>query len=546
MRTATRRLGALAGLVAAAVALGVAELLAAFVGPSSSPLTAVAGEIVDRLPRSAEQFGVQTFGHWDKPLLTAIVLVVLAGVAALAGILAVRRIGFGLGVIALFAVIGGLATYARPDSTSVAIVPTLVGAVVAMGTLPALIRRAQGAVTAATDDAEVADSQRTAEPAGVGGTAGSAPGSSSTEFDFAGAGDATRRRFLLFAGGAAGAAVVAGGTGRLVSKWRGVGDRRAAIRLPAASSPAPAVPAGAELNVPGLTPLLTPNGSFYRVDTAFVLPQVDPDGWRLRIHGRARRELTLTYADLLKRPLIERDVTLTCVSNDVGGNLIGSARWLGVRLADLLAEVEPDEDADQLVGRSADGWTCGTPTAACRDGRDALLAVGMNGKPLPVAHGFPVRMVVPGLYGYVSATKWLVDLELSRFSDFDAYWVPRGWSQQAPIKTSSRIDTPHQSGKVDAGRVVVAGVAWAQHRGIAKVEVRVDEGAWQEATLAAADSVDTWRQWRWDWDAKAAGSGRHTLEVRATDTTGIPQSGTSAAPAPNGSEGWHHISVVVR
>ena len=543
-KRAARRFGGLAGLVAAAIALGVAELVAAFVGPSSSPLTAVAGEIVDRLPRSLEQFGVQTFGHWDKPLLSVIVLIVLAGVAALAGLLALRHISFGLGVIALFAAIGMLATYARPDSTSVAIVPTLIGAIVAMGTLPALVRRAQAAVasTAAEAGGEVGRSRRSAEPAGVGGTAGSAP----ADFDFGGAGSATRRGFLLFAGGAAGAAVVAGGAGRLVSKWRGVSDERAAIRLPAPSSPAPVVPAGAELDVAGITPLFTPNGSFYRVDTAFVLPQVNPDKWRLRIHGRARRELTLTYDELLKRPIVERDITLTCVSNDVGGNLAGSARWLGVRLADLLAEVEPDVDADQLIGRSADGWTCGTPTAACRDGRDALLAVGMNGVPLPVAHGFPVRMVVPGLYGYVSATKWLVDLELSRFSDFDAYWVPRGWSQQAPIKTSSRIDTPHASGRVDAGPVVVAGVAWAQHRGITKVEVRVDEGAWQEATMATADSADTWRQWRWTWDAKAAGSGRHSLEVRATDTTGVAQSGTIAAPAPNGSEGWHHISVEVR
>jgi DMSO/TMAO reductase YedYZ molybdopterin-dependent catalytic subunit len=340
--------------------------------------------------------------------------------------------------------------------------------------------------------------------------------------------------------------VVAGGLGRVVSKVRGVSDERAAVKLPAPASPAPPVPAAAKLDVDGITPFFTPSADFYRVDTAFVLPQVNPTTWKLRIHGRVARELTLSFDELLKRPIIERDVTLTCVSNEVGGNLAGNARWLGVGLKDLLDEVQPHADADQLVGRSADGWTCGTPTAACRDGRDAMLVVGMNGEPLPVAHGFPVRMVVPGLYGYVSATKWLVDLELSRFSDFDAYWVPRGWSQQGPIKTSSRIDTPRDSGRVDKGSVAVAGVAWAQHRGIRGVEIRVDGGEWQPATLAAADSIDTWRQWRYEWDTRTAGSGHHTLEVRATDATGAAQSGNHAPPAPNGSEGWHKISVNVK
>ncbi|SHN45569.1 molybdopterin-dependent oxidoreductase [Cryptosporangium aurantiacum] len=638
---ATRPLAALAGIVAAAIALGVAEVAAAFVGPSSSPLTAVAGEIVDRVPRSVEQFGVQTFGSWDKPVLTLIILVVLAGVAAVTGALAARHIGFGLGVFAAFAAIGAAACVSRPDSTSFAVVPTLVGAGVAMGVLSLLVGRARDAGAAldaeAAERVAAADSHRTAEPADVGGTAGSASsagsesravgaggtvgsassagsesravgaggtvgsassagsesravgaggtagsassagsesravgaggtvGSASSAGSesravgaggtagsaspapwlVGGGGAASRRTFFWIAGGAATAAVAAGGVGRLLARWRGVSDQRAAIRLPAPASPAPPVPAGASLDVPGITPLTTANDTFYRVDTAFVLPQVDPRSYRLRIHGRVRRELTLTYQDLLDLPLVERDITLACVSNEVGGDLLGNARWLGVRLADVLDRADPHPDADQLVGRSADGWTCGTPTAACRDGRDALLAVGMNGVPLPIAHGFPVRMVVPGLYGYVSATKWLVDLELSRFDDFDAYWVPRGWSQQAPIKTSSRIDTPRQSDRV-SGTVTVAGVAWAQRRGISRVEVRVDGGQWQQATLADADSVDTWRQWRWDWDATEAGGGRHTLEVRATDATGAIQSGTERPPAPNGSEGWHQVSVTAR
>ncbi|MFG1926696.1 molybdopterin-dependent oxidoreductase [Cryptosporangium sp. NPDC048952] len=562
-----RVLAALAGIAAAAIGVGVAELVAAFVGPSSSPLTAVAGAVVDLVPHSLEQFGVQTFGSWDKPLLTLVIIVVLAGVAALAGILAQRRIGFGLGVIAAFAAVGCLAAIGRPDSTSYAVIPTLVGAGAAMLALSPLVQRAIEA-----------GSQRTAEPADVGGAAGSAPGAdsesraawvggaagsapgadsesraawvggaagSAPDVPWLGGGTASRRTFFVLAGGTAGAAVVAGGAGRLLARWRGVSDQRAAIRLPKPASPAPPVPPGTKLDVPGISPWTTSSKNFYRVDTAFVLPQVNPETYRLRIHGRVKRELTLTYDDLLGLPLVERDITLACVSNEVGGDLTGNARWLGVRLKDLLDRVEPEAGADQLVGRSADGWTCGTPTAACRDGRDALLAVGMNGEPLPIAHGFPVRMVVPGLYGYVSATKWLVDLELSRFSDFDAYWVPRGWSQQAPIKTSSRIDTPRDSAKVD-GTVTVAGVAWAQHRGVTKVEVRVDSGPWQAATLATADSVDTWRQWRWEWDTKTAGEGEHSLEVRATDATGTPQSAAIRPPAPDGSEGYHRISVDVR
>nr|WP_211247859.1 molybdopterin-dependent oxidoreductase [Cryptosporangium arvum] len=530
------KLAALAGIVSAAIAVGVAELVAAFVGPSSSPLTAVAGAVVDRVPRSLEQFGVQTFGSWDKPLLTLVVILVVGGAAALAGVLAQRRIVFGLGVIAAFAVVGALAAIERPDSTSYAVIPTLVGAGAAMLALSPLVRKAIEASTPL-------DSRRSAGPADVGGAAGSAPGAA--DAPWLGGGSASRRTFLLLAGGTAGAAVVAGGAGRLLARWRGVSEQRAAIRLPAPASPAPPVPAGAKLDVPGVTPWTTPSADFYRVDTAFVLPQVNPDTYRLRIHGRVRRELTLTYDDLLGLPLVERDITLACVSNEVGGDLTGNARWLGVRLKDLLDRVEPEAGADQLVSRSADGWTCGTPTAACRDGRDAILAVGMNGEPLPIAHGFPVRMVVPGLYGYVSATKWLVDLELSRFSDFDAYWVPRGWSQQAPIKTASRIDTPRGSGKV-SGTVTVAGVAWAQRRGVAAVEVRVDGGPWQQATLAASDSVDTWRQWSWQWDTTSAGPGDHALEVRATDTTGVTQSAEPRPPAPNGSEGYHRVDVEVR
>jgi DMSO/TMAO reductase YedYZ molybdopterin-dependent catalytic subunit len=292
---------------------------------------------------------------------------------------------------------------------------------------------------------------------------------------------------------------------------------------------------------------VTKNASFYVIDREFVVkPQVDPATWRLTIHGRVSKPYSITFDELLKRPMIERFITLTCVSNVVGGTLVGNARWLGVPVRDLLLAAEPDPKADQVVSRSVDGFTAGTPTAALLDGRDAMIAVGMNGEPLPIDHGFPARMVVPGLYGYVSATKWLAELELTTFAD-KAYWVTQGWAQQAPIKTGSRIDRPMDGSSVSPGRVVVAGVAWAQHRGISKVEVQVDSGEWTPATLAAAASVDTWRLWSVEWNATP---GDHELRVRATDNAGEVQTPVFVQPEPNspgddGATGWHTISVNV-
>nr|WP_269809477.1 molybdopterin-dependent oxidoreductase [Kineosporia rhizophila] len=296
------------------------------------------------------------------------------------------------------------------------------------------------------------------------------------------------------------------------------------------------------LEVSGVSSFYTDPADFYRVDTALSVPKITTDDWKLRIHGMVGKELTLDFDDLLARPMVEHDITMTCVSNEVGGQLVGTARWLGVELAPLLREAGVDPDSDQLVGTSIDGMTIGTPVSAVLDGRAAMLAIAMNGEPLLPEHGFPCRMVVPGLYGYVSATKWLVDLELSRFDAFDPYWVRRGWDQQAPIKTSSRIDTPRPLSRTKAGTVAVAGVAWAQQRGISKVEVRVDGGAWQEAELSAQVNDDLWRQWVWRWDA---GSGSHTLQVRAVDGDGEVQIEERAEPFPNGSSGWQSVVVTV-
>jgi DMSO/TMAO reductase YedYZ molybdopterin-dependent catalytic subunit len=298
------------------------------------------------------------------------------------------------------------------------------------------------------------------------------------------------------------------------------------------------VPAGADLEVPDLAAWRTANGDFYRIDTAFVVPTVRPDDWRLRIHGMVEREIELTYDDLLDRQLTEAWVTLCCVSNEVGGDLIGNAWWSGVRIADLLEEAGVRDGADAVKQTSQDGWTCGTPLEALTDDRDALLAVAMNGRPLPVEHGFPVRVVVPGLYGYVSATKWVVDLEVTRFADFTAFWTDKGWAEQAPIRTQSRIDVPRANHRVMAGDVVVAGVAWSQHVGIDRVEVQVDGRGWQEVDLARVPNVDTWVQWRGEVSMDA---GTHSLAVRATDRSGYTQTGVRRDVAPDGATGWHTV-----
>ncbi|TCM47105.1 molybdopterin-dependent oxidoreductase [Kribbella sp. VKM Ac-2568] len=350
-----------------------------------------------------------------------------------------------------------------------------------------------------------------------------------------------RRRFLATTM----ALGVAGVGGLAVSRVlpEGVSEAtRRGIRIPTPASRAQAVPAGVMSEIPGVSRFVTSNPSFYRVDTLLTVPKVDPRNWELRIHGLVDRELRLNFADLLGRRLIERDITLTCVSNEVGGPYVGNARWIGVPIAEILREAGVRDGADAVKSTSVDGLTIGTPLKALTDGRDAIFAVGMNGEPLPFEHGFPVRMVVPGLYGYVSATKWIVDFEVTKFSDFSAYWTDRGWSVEAPIKTSSRIDVPKGFARIKAGPAVAAGVAWAQHRGIAKVEVQVDDGDWQPATLAAEDTIDTWRQWTFRWNATP---GNHRLTVRATDGDGQVQTTDRAAPRPNGSSGLHNTVVMV-
>ncbi|MEV0600377.1 molybdopterin-dependent oxidoreductase [Streptomyces sp. NPDC050315] len=542
---------AVSGLLAGYSALAAAELVSVAVRPEASPVTAVGGAVIDRTPAPLKDWAIRQFGSNDKLVLQLGILAALALFALALGILALRiRRTASLGVL-VFGVVGALAATGRPDSTEAwDAVPSLAGAVVGAGVLYWLIGRL------AVGTGEPGETTATHTGTGTGPDAATGPGPESgpptadglrRPGTFRGPG---RRGFLLGAGAVAAASTGAGALGCQLNTGTAAQAEasRAAVRLPQPASPAPKLPRGVDQRLPGLTPFTTTNRDFYRVDTALTVPRLNADRWRLRIHGKGvTTPLTLDYQDLLRRDLIERDITMTCVSNEVGGPYIGSARWLGAPLAGLLREagVRPPSQggpADQLVARSVDGMTIGTPVETVMDGRDAMLAVGMNGEPLPFIHGFPVRMLVPGLYGYVSACKWIQDIELTTFDAYDTYWVKRSWARKAPIKTQSRIDTPKPFASVKAGTVTVAGVAWTQHKGIDRVDVRVDGGRWQEARLATEGPVDTWRQWLWEWPARP---GTHTLEVRATDRTGYTQTSKRARPIPNGASGWHSVVVTV-
>ena len=504
-------LGAIAGVLAAGTALGVGQFVAGLTGASGSPVVVVGELQIDFTPAWLKNFAISEFGADDKLVLVSGILVALGVFAAVIGAAATRRMAYGMAGVAVFAVVGLTAAATRPDATVASLLPTLAATATAVAVLQLLIPLARPAEPG------------TDEPEGFEGP--------------------RRRRFLVAGAATAGIAAGAGLAGRLLTEQGSVARAQKSLRIPRSPLLSQALPPGADLHIPGLAPFVTPNGSFYRVDTALVLPQVDPSSWQLRIHGMVSREITLTFDQLIKRPLIEDYITVCCVSNPVDGPYIGNAKWLGASLAAVLRQAGIKAGADQLLCTSVDGFTSGTPVQTVMDGRDALLAVAMNGQPLPIAHGFPARMVVPGLYGYVSATKWVTDIEVTTFAGNYAYWAQRGWSQRAPIKTECRIDVPNGQDEIRAGTTAVAGVAWAQHKGIEAVEVRVDRGPWQEARLAAVPGLDTWRQWVWEWQAT---SGPHVLEARATDKTGYTQTAALAPPEPNGATGYPMASVAVR
>jgi DMSO/TMAO reductase YedYZ molybdopterin-dependent catalytic subunit len=511
------RLDALAGLLAAAVALGLIELISGALGRVSL-IVSVGDLVVDYSPSFVVKTAISLFGTNDKAVLLCTIVLVCLGAGAALGPVAARRPRIGMAALAAFAAAGTLA--AARDPRILGILAAGIAAVAAFGGWQALRLLLRAAAP---------------RPVTAGAT-------------MPGTGAADRRRFLAFAGTAAAASAASVVVGR-----RGFGPavdvdaQRAAIMLPETQAPEEASALG--LAVAGLSPLITPNDRFYRIDTALVVPRVDVNTWSLKITGMVDNPFTLTFADLQELATLEEAVTLACVSNEVGGNLVGNAVWLGVPLSLLLQRANVQPGATQIIGRSVDGFTVGFPTEVAMDGRPAMVAIAMNGEPLPARHGFPARLVVPGLYGYVSATKWLEEIELTRLEAFDAYWIPRGWSKEAPIKTQSRIDVPRGGQAVTAGRVPIAGVAWGGLRSIDAVEVRVlpwrgeDGGQWLQARLGPKLAQSTWRQWVLEWDAVP---GDYRVEVRATDGEGVVQTDIQRPPAPDGATGHHAIRVVVR
>jgi DMSO/TMAO reductase YedYZ molybdopterin-dependent catalytic subunit len=506
---------AMAGIAAAAVALGVTQLLVVLVGPKADARNAVGSAVIDLTPGPVKEWAIQTFGMADKLVLSVLVVAVIAAVAAVTAQYESRRVPVGSAAIVIAGIAGCAAVLSRTGTSVVDIVPTIIGTACGVTVLRLLT---SGRFTDEADDALAAD----------------AP-------------DRGRRRSLVTLGFLC-AGTLAGVGGAVLSRLTtSVAGDRQAFALPKIDVAAPAVPPTVQPKDVALPSFVTANEDFYRIDTALSVPQLSRADWELKIHGMVDREITYRFEDLEKFEVLEKLVTLTCVSNPVGGDLVGNAAWSGYRVRDLLSEAGIHPDADMVLSTSIDGFTAGSPVEALTDDRDSLLAVGMNGQPLPTEHGYPARLVVPGLYGYVSATKWVVDLELTRFDRAQGYWTPLGWSAHGPIKTQSRIDVPRRGQDVAQGAVTCGGVAWAQNRGVRAVEVRIDTpdkpGDWKQAELGANYANDTWRLWSFRW--QAAQPGRHTISVRATDRTGAVQTAETADPVPDGATGWHTVSFTV-
>ncbi|WP_107503822.1 molybdopterin-dependent oxidoreductase [Arthrobacter sp. ERGS1:01] len=523
-----RRYWILAGVVCVGVGVAAGELLAAFISPSASPVSAVGQSVISLLPGGMKEWAIHLFGTNDKTVLLDSMVVIMAVFAGLVGVLERRRRGLGQALIAAFGVVGILAVASLADTTAVAFVAPVAAVVVGMSLLAwvanRFLRPALGRQLKAEFDA--GHGTHSEEPAAVV------------------AGNTSRRTFLAYMGAGAAVAVIAGGAAVMVRRAAVVvADLRAKIKLPRPLKAAPTVPAGAELPIDGLTPLVTSADSFYRIDTALVVPAVNSDTWTLSVTGMVEREVSLNFAELLAKPMVETFVTIGCVSNEVGGNLVGNALWLGWPVRELLAEAGVKAGADMVLSTSTDGFTAGTPLEAMTDARDAIIAVGMNGEPLPLVHGFPARLIVPGLYGYVSGTKWLKELKVTTFAADQGYWTPLGWDALGPIKTASRIDVPGAGAKTAAGKFTAAGLAWSPERGISGVQVQLDGGSWQNATLAVALNKDTWVQWE---APLVLSSGNHELKVRAIDGTGAVQTGVAAPPEPNGATGYDTVNFSTR
>ncbi|ANN16179.1 molybdopterin-binding protein [Amycolatopsis orientalis] len=504
---------AVLGVVALAAALAAGHLVAGFIGANASPYLAVGNGAIDLTPVELKDFAVRTFGVYDKLVLLGGMAVVMVLAAAAAGIASRRSPVPGLVLIAAFGLLGGFAVSQRPDLSTTALLAPLASLIAGVAVFFWLHRLATARVLAVDEapDGEASPS---------------------------------RRSVLLAGAGAVVAAGAAGAGGQLLAGSRDAESSRAAVGRLVPVRPAPPIPADADFAKLGTPTFLTSNRDFYRVDTALSVPQVRTEDWSLRLHGMVRNETRYSYSDIRDRPLIERTITMTCVSNEVGGTYVSTANFIGIDLGDLLREAEVLPGAEQIFSTSVDGWTSGSPVAAALDPeRGAMLAIGMNGEPLPVEHGFPARLVIPGLYGYVSATKWVKDLEITTWKARRAYWLDRGWGEQAPIKTQSRIDSPKGFETVSAGKVRISGVAWAQHTGIDRVEVRIGTGNWVSATLSREVGVNTWRMWWAEFDLPA---GSHQAVVRAVDKSGYTQTDARAGTVPDGATGWHTITFTTR
>lgn len=510
MRT-TRWPYALSGVVAAVAGMAVGHLLAiSWTGSSSSPVLAVGGTVVDGTPTPVKEWAVSTLGTADKPFLLTCVAVVTVAAAAGIGLVGRTRPLLARLLLIALAALAAAAAATRPDASSASPVPSMVAAGIGLVVLAWLGDRATRMTgTRHTAPAEAPAPNHQPVPDG-------------------------RRAFL------AGAGVIGAGSvaAIVLPSAAGGGLTAPPVPLPAPQVALPPLPAGLDSTVRGITPWRTTPGSFYRVDTEFIVPRVDASSWTLTVDGAVDNPLKITYAELLAMPMVERDITLACVSNEVNGDLTGGARWLGVRTIDVLKEAGIRPSAEQVFSTSSSGMTISTPLKALTDGRDALIAVGMDGAPLPTAHGFPARLVTPGLYGFTGATKWLTRLTLTTYAAKSAYWTQRGWATDAPVLTEARIDVPQDGAK--AGRIAIGGVAWAMHRGVKRVEVRVDGGPWQDATMGPDAGVDYWRQWYLPWDAT---SGRHVIVARATDDTGAVQTVATADSYPSGATGWPSIQI---
>ncbi|MEL4319424.1 molybdopterin-dependent oxidoreductase [Leifsonia sp. YIM 134122] len=530
---------ALAGLVSAAAFLASAELIALIFAREGSPILAVGSFVIDIVPRWAKEFAIETFGANDKLFLLLGLAFGVAVAAAVAGVLQFLRPPLGVIALGLAGVLSTAAIVTRAGATALAWLPPVVGTIVGSVILWLLITRLRSwrddVVASRRDAVSVTDTADTSPPAS--GAASATPTTAAQK------GPLDRRSFFRLLGITAAGAAIVGVGARVVNVTTGSIDAvRNALKLPAAQEKV-MIPDGADLDIPGISPLYTGNADFYRVDTALTVPSIDPDAWRLTIDGMVGEKIELSFDDLVAMGLNEYSITLTCVSNEVGGDLLGTAKWLGIPVRDVLKKAAPKSGADMVLSRSIDGFTASTPLASLTDPNlDAILAVGMNGEPLPLEHGFPVRMVVPGLYGYVSATKWLTELKVTTFAKDEAYWTPRGYSAKAPIKFSSRIDTPRLDKAIDAGPIKVAGVAWAQTVGIEQVDVKIDDNDWQKATLSVPVNVDTWVQWYVDWEATP---GTHYVTVRATDKNGKQQAEKRAPIAPDGSSGLQKTLIRV-